>query len=156
MKRKVSLWIVSVLVGALAATTAATVVLAQRDDGRGDIRADGRVASGWSHPGLEENGEWQGPVMGSLAGWEREGETPILPWVLFAVATGTAVGLLIAWSPWRAQPVTVTVDAPRAGGDVDARAHETQDTAAKEIAVGEIAVNEIADDAAPEEGSPQA
>ena len=78
-------------------------------------------------------------------------ETPILPWVLFAVATGTAVGLLIAWSPWRAQPATVAVDAPRTGGGVDTQVHEIQETAATEIVV-----IEIADDATPEESSPQA
>ena len=151
MRRKVSLWIVIALVGALAATTAAVVVLAQRDDGSDGPRADGRVASGWSHPGLEDNGEWQGPVMGSLAGWEREGETPILPWVLFAVATGTAVGLLIAWSPWRTQPATVTVDA--ANGPAAASTRRCMRS--RRPRPTEIVVNEIADDATPEESSPQ-
>jgi hypothetical protein len=137
MRRKASLWIVIALVGALAAATAAAVVLAQRDDRPDDPGAYGRVPAGWSHPESEANGEWQGPVMGSVAGWEGDDETPILPWVLFAVATGTAVGLLVAWSPWRAGPATVTVATPQGHGDVGAQGHATPHAAAPEMVVAE-------------------
>lgn len=124
MRRKVSLWVVIALVGALAATTAAIVVLAQRDD-RGDgSRGGERSAAGLPPSWSEERGEWQGPMMGPVA-WERESEAPVLPWVLFAVATGTAVGLLVAWSPWRGQPATVTVGPLENDGGRIAQSGET-------------------------------
>jgi len=138
MRRKVSLWIVIVLVGALAATTAAAVVLAQRDDGPDGPRADGRVASGWSYPGREESGECQGPETGSLARWGHEDQAPVLPWVLFALATGTAVGLLIAWSPWRAQPATVTAGPPCNGSRSGAQAGVADEVAAESTVTAEV------------------
>jgi hypothetical protein len=102
MTRKVSMWIVVALVGALAATTAAVVVLATHD------RVESRAARGlppaddWSHGWPDAQGDRRLPVMGELRGdWDGGRESPILPWVLFAVSTGTAVGLLVAWSPWR-------------------------------------------------------
>jgi hypothetical protein len=101
MHRKVSLWIVIALVCALAATTAAVVVLATRDDG--GSRATARQANGaWPRAGDDGQSGRQAPVMGDMRGaWGDGRDAPILPWVLFALATGTAVGLLVAWSPWK-------------------------------------------------------
>jgi hypothetical protein len=166
MRRKVSLWIVIALVGALAATTAAAVVLAQRDDRPDAPGADGRATAGWPHPGLEESGPWQGPVMGAVAGWEREDETPVLPWVLFALASGTAVGLLIAWSPWRMTPAPATTSPTVGGEDVTAAvlgartatpmaevtaATPAQATTATEPATDAAAATEVTMDLATEE-----
>jgi len=101
MNRKVSLWIVIALVCALAATTAAVVVLATRDDG--GSRATARQTDGaWPRAGDDGQNGRQAPVMGDMRGaWGDGRDAPILPWVLFALATGTAVGLLVAWSPWK-------------------------------------------------------
>jgi len=101
MNRKVSLWIVIALVCALAATTTAVVVLATRDDG--SSRATARQANGaWPRAGDDGQNGRQAPVMGDMSGgWGDGRDAPILPWVLFALATGTAVGLLVAWSPWK-------------------------------------------------------
>lgn len=101
MNRKVSLWIVIALVCALAATTTAVVVLATHDDG--GSRATARQANGaWPRAGNDGQNGRQAPVMGDMRGaWGDGRDAPILPWVLFALATGTAVGLLVAWSPWK-------------------------------------------------------
>lgn len=113
MTRKVSMWIVIALIGALAATTAAVIVLATHDD------ADRRAASArspgdaWSHGWSDTHGDWQLPVMGDMcSAWDGGRDTPILPWVLFAIATGTAVGLLVAWSPWRTAPARAASGPP--------------------------------------------
>lgn len=99
MRRKVSLWIVILLVAALAATTAATVVLATDD-------RDGRVAADEALP-TGPHGQWQMPFGGEHEpGWYGDRHDEVLPWILFAVATGAAVGMLIAWSPWRTSPAT--------------------------------------------------
>lgn len=110
MTRKVSLWIVIALVAALAASLAAVVVLAD-DEGRGAPAARGPAGEAWHQAWGDGREAPAPPMMGSFGGWEREGEAPILPWVLFAVATGTAVGLLVAWSPWRTQPVAAAEEA---------------------------------------------
>jgi hypothetical protein len=166
MRRKVSLWIVIALVGALAATTAAAVVLAQRDDRPHAAGADGRATAGWAHPGLEERSGWQGPVMGTVAAWEHDDETPVLPWVLFALASGTAVGLLIAWSPWRMTPAPATTSPTVRGEDVAAAAlgartatpaaevtatTSAQATNATEPAIDTAAATEVTMDVATEE-----
>lgn len=130
MTRKVSMWIVLALIGALAATTAATIVLATHD------RRDGRTTSalppadGWPHGWSDAQGDRQVPMMGDLrAGWDGGRDAPILPWVLFAVSTGTAVGLLIAWSPWRAARADAETSGPSAGGDDPARSLPARTTA---------------------------
>jgi hypothetical protein len=147
MRRKVSLWVVIVLVGALAATTAAVVVLARRDSRADGPRGGDRPTAGLPHPWSEERGEWQRPMMGSVAGWEYEGEAPILPWVLFAVATGAAVGLLVAWSPWRAQLTTATAGPSESGGG--AQASETVEASAAHEATEAIVAGEAPTQEAP-------
>ena len=113
MTRKVSLWIVIALVVALAATTAAVIVLATHDE-RGDRTA--AVVSpqeGWSHGWSDAQGQQPPPMMGDLRGdWDGGRDAPWLPWMLFAISTGTAVGLLIAWSPWRTAPAGGTAGPP--------------------------------------------
>ena len=112
MSRKVSMWIVVVLVGALAAMTAAVVVLATDDDGEARATTGRSQGYGWSDGGSGRQGDFdslapsdrrgagQIPMMGAMHDpWMRDGGGSMLPWVLFAVATGTSVGLLIAWGP---------------------------------------------------------
>jgi hypothetical protein len=98
------MWVVVVLVAALVATSAALVVLATNE-------SDGRSAS---RPMMQPGGQgpWQMPVAGDDGrGWNDGRGPDLLPWLLFAIATGTSVGLLIAWSPWRRTPAPVTTSA---------------------------------------------
>ncbi len=111
MRRRVSLWLVVALVGTLAATTAAVVVLAAND-------GDGGTTP---HPVMpsEGRGPWQMPAIGDDRHGSDDGRGPdLLPWLLFAIATGTSVGLLVAWSPWRRDgaPVTAGGNAPGTHG----------------------------------------
>ncbi len=138
MSHKVSLWIVIALVGALAAMTAAVVVLATNDN------------DGWSGPReTRQSGDqdpWQMPVMGQ----ERhargdDGEAGLLPWALFAIATGTAAGLLLAWSPWRRTPAPVVAGG---GGQVPPRP-DVMTAAPVEAAVAEVAEETAANEAQP-------
>lgn len=121
MTRKVSLWIVIALVGALAATTAAVVVLATDDNGDGRVAADLPAGGPW-HQTLEESGEGPvGPGMGGMKVGRDDGrDASLLPWVLFALACGTAVGLLVAWSPWRGTPAPAASGPTAAGEDLAA------------------------------------
>jgi hypothetical protein len=118
MTRRVSLWIVIALAGALAATTAAVIVLATHDErgGRGDVAVTPQNGSphAWRSEQNEGREGWPMPMMGVVRdGWGGRGEAPILPWALFSLAAGTAVGLLVAWHPWGRTPATVTaVQAP--------------------------------------------
>jgi hypothetical protein len=95
------MWVVVVLVAALVVTSAALVVLAPNE-------SDSRTAS---RPMMQvgDQGPWQMPVVGEDGrGWNDGRRSDLLPWLLFAIATGTSVGLLIAWSPWRRTPTPVT------------------------------------------------
>jgi hypothetical protein len=77
------------------------IVLATHD---GDGRSGKGLSTGhaWQGEWNDSQGDRQMPMMGGVrAGWNGGRDAPILPWVLFAVSTGTVVGLLIAWSPWR-------------------------------------------------------
>jgi hypothetical protein len=116
MTRKVSLWIVIALVCALAATVAAVIVLAAHDE-RGDRSVAGpQPGETWPHAWSDGGGQRPAPMMGDLqGGWGDGRGTPILPWVLFALATGTAVGLLVAWSPWRTPQAAVATSPPNDG-----------------------------------------
>lgn len=103
MSRKVSLWIVLILALALAAATATIVVQAVDDE------STKAVADRAMPMGTQE--EWHMPVdADGHRGWDEGHDGPLLPWLLFAIATGTSVGLLIAWGPWRRTP------APAAAG----------------------------------------
>jgi hypothetical protein len=113
MTRKVSLWIVIALVGALAATTAAVIVLATHDEGDGRNAVATAPGNGsphaWNGEQNEAQDQWRMPMMrDAREGWGYRDEAPILPWALFALATGTAVGLLVAWRPWSRTPATVS------------------------------------------------
>jgi len=117
MRRKVSLWIVILLVAALAATTTATVVLATDD-------RDGREVADEALP-VGPHGQWQMPFGAEReSGWYSDRHDEVLPWFLFAIATGAAVGMLIAWGPWRTSPATpgdgagATGESAAARGDV--------------------------------------
>jgi hypothetical protein len=135
MSRKVSMWIVVVLVGALAAMTAAVVVLATDDDGRAPATAEWSQGYGLSDDGSgrqgdsdslalsDRRGAGQIPMLGAIHDpWHRDGGGSMLPWVLFAVATGTSVGLLIAWSPWRTAPAVPPHDGESGESDAAAAA----------------------------------
>jgi len=117
------------------------IVLATRD---GDGRAAAARSPGesWSHGWSDAQGERQLPVMGDMrAGWGGGREAPVLPWVLFAIATGTAVGLLVAWSPWRTAPAGAVSGPPGVDGDL------TQITS---MAVTEASVSEESSEKPPE------
>jgi len=134
MARKVSLWIVIALVGALAATTAAVVVLASDDDPGGRASAGPPTGEAWPHGWSDGQDGRAVPMMGDLRGEWGGHDAPVLPWVLFALASGTAVGLLVAWSPWHATPAPATTS-PMAGGEELAAAAPGAQTAASSIDV---------------------
>lgn len=112
MTRKVSLWIVIVLVGALAATTAAVIVLATDDDAGGRGAAAPPTGEAWSHGWGDGQDGGAVPMRGDLRGDWGGHDAPLLPWALFALVTGTAVGLPVAWSPWRATPAADVNEVP--------------------------------------------
>jgi hypothetical protein len=117
MTRKVSLWIVLALVGALAAMTVAVVGLAAHDHRDGGTASGPLSAGAWPHAGNGAQDERGLPMMGDVrGGWGNDRDAPVLPWVLFAVATGTAAGLLVAWSPWKTAEAGTTAG-PSGGGD---------------------------------------
>jgi hypothetical protein len=115
MTRKVSLWIVIALVAALAATTAAVLVLAGDDDPGGRASA-GPTGEAWPHGWSDGQDGRAVPMMNDVRGEWGGHDAPLLPWLLFALASGTAVGLLVAWGPWRPTPVPATTS-PAADGE---------------------------------------
>jgi hypothetical protein len=129
MARRVSLWIVVALVGALAATTAAVIVLSGGDEGATPASVAGpQPGAGWPR-GVYGDQEGSDPVMpsgaqggapmqivGDMPGHRNDGhDASILPWLFFAITTGTAVGLLIAWSPWHTAAAGATGNGGGAG-----------------------------------------
>jgi hypothetical protein len=175
MRRKVSLWIVIALVGALAATAAGVIVLATHHERDSRAVAGPRSSNAWPHAWNDGQDQRPMPMMGDArGGWGDGRDAPVLPWVLFALATGTAVARLVAWSPWRtagAGAKAGTAEAPPAqgvtAGEAAATAVETQavDTQATdqqttaEIVEGQVVEAEAVEtqtvEAPPAEETPQ-